>query len=515
MRNKKKFQALNAVIEAYEEKGTLVQYDQLSMDRVAGISARRIGTEPPEAANNNHYIFLDCSSFCWACYYEAFGYKLESDLTWHMIDLIKPRIYYYEITHKESEEDIETQCKKIKSLLEPGDLIVYQNEGKTGHAMIYLDEKEYINCSQQDKFNGYSYDESKQYLSRGGIIREDTDSLFDPNSDSVSSRNYLFGKNKRRVAVLRPLDKVEGLTDNTTARITGARDLNIDVECSYPPGLTADIGKPINYYVNVTNNSSSGKELSLYFKAPDHTSPMSDVSVESYLRANAKATFSFTVEVLESVNEVGKGSVIINGLKVSTPSVCVGRLLQPYEWDDLIHSLRENKVLPQNYVDAALAWYVGKGASAFLRKNEIFYNLFALKDGVSGDVLYRFPQDPKCDAAALKLYGGIGVVCPDISTGYAYKENQIELESLLPGDIILVSKDATCTNQYSCFYTGEAMFFDKSIDGGLTLSNFTEDKDSEKYGYILDSDVLMREFIDKLFGEFAFVVLRPSLSLEG
>ncbi|MBR3719320.1 MAG: hypothetical protein IKN20_05585, partial [Firmicutes bacterium] len=90
-----KTEALLAVVRAFQARGHWLQYDQLSTDRVACVSARRVATAPPEAAAPGRYMFLDCSSFCWACYYQAFGYAMESCLTWHMIDVCEPRVFYY------------------------------------------------------------------------------------------------------------------------------------------------------------------------------------------------------------------------------------------------------------------------------------------------------------------------------------------------------------------------------------------------------------------------------------
>ena len=79
--------ALLAAAEAFLARGNSIQYDQRSMDRVVQITPRRDKLAPPEAATEQHMLFLDCSSFVNAVYHAAFGRVLDADLTWHMAQM--------------------------------------------------------------------------------------------------------------------------------------------------------------------------------------------------------------------------------------------------------------------------------------------------------------------------------------------------------------------------------------------------------------------------------------------
>jgi hypothetical protein len=100
-----------------------IQYDQKSMDRALQLTPRRRKYLPPEAGTGQNTLHLDCSGFCFAAYYQTFGFELPSDLTWHMMTLLKPRVYYYERTYNETAEDRARIAEEFLSCLQPGDLI--------------------------------------------------------------------------------------------------------------------------------------------------------------------------------------------------------------------------------------------------------------------------------------------------------------------------------------------------------------------------------------------------------
>ena len=126
MRKEEKQRILLAVARAYYDRGVYCQYDQRSMDRVLELTPRRRKRLPPEAGNSQHTLFLDCSGYVSAIYLQAFGYELPSDLTWHMVEHVEPKVFYYEVTHEETREERERLETEIRGLLEPGDLITYQ-----------------------------------------------------------------------------------------------------------------------------------------------------------------------------------------------------------------------------------------------------------------------------------------------------------------------------------------------------------------------------------------------------
>ena len=166
-----KLDALMAVVSAYLKRGYDLQYDQRSMDRILQLTPRRRKRLPPEAATPDHTLFLDCSGYVGAIFYETFGYELPSDLTWHMIDLVEPQVYYHEITHQETAEERGAIEAELRALLQPGDIITYDRYVGSGHTMLYLGNDRYTDCTAGGRPDGYDYAGRKnRYYPEGGLF---------------------------------------------------------------------------------------------------------------------------------------------------------------------------------------------------------------------------------------------------------------------------------------------------------------------------------------------------------
>ena len=79
--------------KAYFNRGHNIQYDQYAMDRSVRVTPRNSRFAPPEMATDQHMLFLDCSTFTYAVYFNTFGYQLESNLTWQIPYMMKPLVY--------------------------------------------------------------------------------------------------------------------------------------------------------------------------------------------------------------------------------------------------------------------------------------------------------------------------------------------------------------------------------------------------------------------------------------
>ena len=485
-----KTEALMTVAQAYADRGHWLQYDQLSMDRVACVSARRIATAPPEAASPGRYAFLDCSSFCWACYYQAFDYALESCLTWHMIDVCEPRVFYYELTHQESELELAVLKAKLRDLLQPGDIITYQYENGNGHAMLYVDEEKYINCSQKGVFNGYSYrDLRNDFTEGGGIYYEEVRWLFEEHPDHRVGRSNLFAADKKRFSVTRPLDVVGEPTADTMARMQAAKDLVCSIVTDAAPGRTAPEGAAAGYELVVYNKGSEEKRLEVVSGA--------DTRSASVL-PGASARFRFAFAGPAAGGRARVPDTTVNGLRIYSPQVCFGRILTEEETTALLTAVSGRSRAAETAAAAALRWYERLGARLPQPADKMLYRLFALHDSNAGDVLARFPQRPQSDCAAPGLYGGRGVVTPGASEGFGGKELFLSQAQLAPGDIVLAADDALCTQHYISFYTGENL-----------VGSFGPGEPERAIG-----GEEMRSFIESLPGRFVFAVLRPSLAMR-
>lgn len=454
---------LFAVAFAYLERGSFLQYDQLSPDRILRVTKRKREMLPPEAATPQRTLYSDCASFVWSAFYHAFGHEIESGVTWNMIDYGTPRICYRELTHNEPEAEIAAMRVKLQKLLMPGDVIVYQYENGNGHAMLYLDEKRYINCTQRGTFAGYHY-ESRQEKPQpdGGMIIEDADGLFYPQEDTVvAGRNYLFADRVRRYAVLRPLDLVTALTPDTKARIGSYRGLFSYVECDHAGARAADTGECVTYTLTVQNKSDREIPLQIAFQAPSGTENPQEDAVSRVLPAGKTERFSFPVRV-HSVSRplLEQPHITVNGMRINAPRVHTGTL-----------SPKRNPSFPGD-----------------LRLR--LHRLFCRIDSVQGDVLVRRTQKPDEDGAVYGMFGGTGVITPETLRDGDIRATQVTVADFMDNDILVTADDAGFGGARAYTYRDGA-FHENGTDKTMTAEEGAR-------------------LVDSLPGGFCFVLLRPS-----
>ena len=102
MTREEKARVLLTTAKAFVARGPALQYDQLSMDRDVQITSRRRYTMPPEAGTSQQRLYLDCATFICAAYYNAFGYRLEADVTWNIRDLVEDCVFCHHFTGRKA-----------------------------------------------------------------------------------------------------------------------------------------------------------------------------------------------------------------------------------------------------------------------------------------------------------------------------------------------------------------------------------------------------------------------------
>lgn len=488
MNTSEKREALFAVAEAYLDRGKYIQYDQRCMDRKTLLTPRRIKLYPPEAATEKNTVFLDCSSFVGAMYYETFGIELPADLTWHMIDYIEPRVYFYEFTHEETPEELEAIERDIRAILLPGDIITYDRISGSGHTMLYIGDGKFTHCTS-GKGNPDSYDyvnkKSREY-ENGGLWVDPLEILF---------AGRLFGPKTRRVSISRPLDLFDCITERTRARLECAKGLVASVLTSPSGGATAEIGETVEYRVKVKNKDSVDKKIEISFAAPKNSTLIGESRAEGTALANGsfEAVFYARVEPSDSVILEG-GRVFVNGLDTFVNCVKVGAGLSDHEKFEVCRHQRYDKNGDATALELAAKAYGDIGISIFDSEKAAVQNLFYLHDCTAGDVLCRKNQIPCNDGAVYSMFGGTSVATPEMIRIPHIRCTKVMKRDLFAGDIIVVSDDVYGKQCYSLFYTGEALFgkTDYSAPYGA------------HYGEEID------EFLDSLLGRCVFLVLRPS-----
>ena len=228
-------------------------------------NSRRNINPSPEDATSQHMIFLDCSSYVNAVYYEAFG---ENILPYETLEKAPQTGNYmnyalnnptnsdvvgaWENKDYKTEEARANLLNSIKAQLQPGDVIDYRS-ADAGHALIYVGNGKILHSIGND-FEMSSRPEnanegSKSKEMDGTVHLMDVDDMFVKNSGN----RYLFSSKIVRFCVLRPLARGLTTTDESKARMLAK---GLDGEKTSSIGVNTGIAKGDNvtYTLTVKNH---------------------------------------------------------------------------------------------------------------------------------------------------------------------------------------------------------------------------------------------------------------------
>ncbi len=491
-----KLQALMATAYAFYQRGSFIQYDQLNMDRLVRITPRRNKYAAPEDATEQHTLFLDCSSFIFAVYYNALGYELEDDITWRMMDRVKPCVFRFEPTHKETPEEQKSIANEITDLLQPGDCLVVQFESN-GHIMLYGGDGIFFHCTAKDGASSYNYTECKENFSpHGAIYIDKLKDLLNPDESGTVSKYYIFGDRIKRFCVLRPLENAEKLTANASARVGEAQDLKCSVLTSNPGGRTAMPGDTVTFKLFVENLGKSAKRVNAEFIPPEGAELLSADTTDFGLEPHSKKEICFKVRIKDSCAAyIDPPGVSVNGLAVSAPRVLLCRSCDKDIGLKAASIAKELFDAGEDIMTAASRAYASLGIALPDSISSVLKGLFIQHDSIAGDVLWRTAQKPSEDMALYSFFGGTGVVTPEAALYPFCRTKKILARDLFPGDIILTGDDGNLAAAKLSVYTGH------SFIGANKLSSEYGIKDTAR----------AEAFCESLLGRFCFVVLRPML----
>ncbi len=446
-----KLEALRAVAKAFYDRGGWVQYDQLSMDRVWRVTPRRQKFAQPEEATAQHTLFLDCSSFVFAVFYQAFGYCLGADLTKDMMNLERIRRFHYVVSGGESERDKTRVLAEFKQCLQPGDVVVYVYEGN-GHTLLYAGEGILYHCSTNGAPSSYDYEARHDNIYPGGALnRVDSGILFAPLDTDMHGRNYLFNPKNTAFCILRPLDEVESVSAQTLRRMKGLNDLRVELDCSHPEGRTATVGEEIIYTLKLENLAEQSQTADL--RCDGHR-----LKVE--IQPHGAEALIFKVMAAEPSKQgetMAPPEVKVNGVLVPAPRVLLAGA---------------------GCCDGNLAFDPEKALDA------IFEPLSAEEGAVYRQ---RGVIEPN-PGLVPGFFGGMGVITPEIEQDPGIRIHKMSFSALQAGDQI-VYREAFQSPAMSAVYLGDGLL---------------EGLDREKSA----------RFIDALFGCFCFAVLRGLINLD-
>ena len=483
--------ALLAAAEAFLARGNSIQYDQRSMDRVVQITPRRDKLATPEAATEQHMLFLDCSSFVNAVYHAAFGRVLDADLTWHMAQMLQPCVFRWHASHTETPEERRRISREVTMLLRPGDLLV-MDKGSNGHVVL-IGDGVYYHCNQKGGEKGYRYDLRQEAFTPGGAVyREPLAALLNSEAPNQPDICCVFDDAVQGFCVLRPLPRMGIPTPASVARLKDAAGLYCSVLSSHPGGRSAALGETVTYTVCIHSRLASKQAVRVTFTPPASCGgePRS-VLLALPAGETAQATFSLIVPSID-VPFLTAPTVTVNGLPVWAERVLLHVGLSSAQQRQITAAVRQAAAAGQDIWAAAAQSYALLGITRPTGVPEALTALFRRYDAVPGDVLWRLPQQPRCDASLYSFFGGTGVITPEAGGDSTIRTRRITPADLTPGDIILCSSDALFRQTAVLFLTEDGLLCQDS--GQITLLRLED----------------AQQKIESLPGQFCYIVLRPS-----
>lgn len=483
--------ALLAAAEAFLARGNSIQYDQRSMDRVVQITPRRDKLATPEAATEQHMLFLDCSSFVNAVYHAAFGRVLDADLTWHMAQMLQPCVFRWHASHTETPEERRRISREVTMLLRPGDLLV-MDKGSNGHVVL-IGDGVYYHCNQKGGEKGYRYDLRQEAFTPGGAVyREPLAALLNSEAPNQPDICCVFDDAVQGFCVLRPLPRMGIPTPASVARLKDAAGLYCSVLSSHPGGRSAALGETVTYTVCIHSRLASKQAVRVTFTPPASCGgePRS-VLLALPAGETAQATFSLIVPSID-VPFLTAPTVTVNGLPVWAERVLLHVGLSSAQQRQITAAVRQAAAAGQDIWAAAAQSYALLGITLPTGVPEALTALFRRYDAVPGDVLWRLPQQPRYDASLYSFFGGTGVITPEAGGDSTIRTRRITPADLTPGDIILCSSDALFRQTAVLFLTEDGLLCQDS--GQITLLRLED----------------AQQKIESLPGQFCYIVLRPS-----
>ena len=525
-----KQQAIVNIANAYFSKGSGIQYDR----------KRRSTNKKPEEATDTWPIYLDCSSFVYNVYLQAFGIGLQkksdpndkltttSELANEAYkEFSKKSSYIPYIASNPSTKGKNKLLKELKSTLEVGDIIVFRR-GKniknetSGHVLLYLGNGSLIHCTG----NMYDYDNLVEQRESAAIQKTTLDNYV----RSFSNNNVT------RLAVIRPLESSylnnKPLTDY--AKIKNELP-KLDIITTSSPGnlKTVNPGSNITYAIYLNNKSNKkinkiiiNERISKYLtidsnsivtkliKNGEETIITNTVTVNNNtlsstinsLTPNTKIKIIFKAKVSTDESNLGKVinsqaqiGKIINGQKyfegTNTIKLTIGKTLTKSQQNELVAVARE---------------YEGDSYNGKIRNliNDIYSKALNMNTELGKtsvkrmlDTIMVTDKDEKITLNEDPNSANTKVMKTLLNNFYGYLYSNTDgaeyltTKNLIPGDILIYSTNG---KYYIRLYlSNNELLYIKN--GKVIITNYK------------NNDLQKR--LDKFIGYDKFAVLRPSLDM--
>ena len=517
------------VAYAYFRKGTKIHYDQATK------TARRQIYASPEEPSAQRRVYLDCSGYANAIYYEAFG---EDVLPTSSKELRPSTANFYSYSTSNKTDDVidywdigdyknntTALQTEVKNLLRVGDVFTLRYNNGTasgaGHTLIYVGENEegedvLLHCYGGDSYTVNSSDPTKSYdldawEEETPVIAElKVDDLF----ENEDERYYLFRKTNpiEHICILRPLERGFTPTDKTKSRMK-IKGLSMEKTSVPYEHKAVNTGDSITYTISLDNTTSKTIEnVTITDTVPDGTAfkegsdgvkcENGEISWTGSVAANTTVNVSYTVTVTATTSTViTSNATSVSGVALGTIKHTLSLLTkeQLKKVADTALSYVENKTTFDSKVKFPTELY--KEALGV----EFFNYTSATKffDDIIDSANHKF-NEKATDANIVvpDFYGGVLSINSSLDTDNE-RTRLISEEELSVGDIIFANYKPGTTNLANIFvYVGNSTLVTLPASNSPCEAVTIGDN---IYGVNADNVLI------SLFGYNRFAVVRPSM----
>lgn len=482
--------------KAYFNKGHNIQYDQYAMDRSVRVTPRHTRFAPPEMANDQHMLFLDCSTFTYAAYFNTFGYQLESNLTWQIPYMMKPVVYEKTFTHQETREEKLKIREEILANLQPGDIFNKRRYSGSGHVMLYMGDGIIAHSRSPQTPSSYQYADLRDAIFEEGTISiNPIDNTIDVDRDTIT----VFAESVDCVQIIRPLLLVGDPTPAAISRAGKSKDLVLSVLTSHPCGKTAWVGDIVTYTLTVSNIGTETR-----------TVDATVTDTENLQLLETESTCSFRVNPGECIQKAFRfrlsktngpacpaPSFVANDIPVWAERVLTSRRLDSKILDHIVAEVFDDP--GDSLYNSIVSAYEKVGIFLAETPFRQIFPCFRLFDSAEGYVLWRFPQNPETDLSLYSYFGGIHVITPELAADEGIRVRKVRYDALQPGDFILIGEDPELQKIHCLFVTKEGIL---SQFSGETVTVTPNGEEADK-------------LIETLPGRSCFIAFRPEQQGKG
>ncbi len=458
------------VAYSYLHQGTQINYSQTLSRRNVNVS--------PEDATSQHMVYLDCSSYVNAVYYEAFGVNIipNEAVNGQTLPSSSPQTGRFKTYVEENPnnpdvigiwycDDYETANEKqailnqLKGYLQVGDVINYRRKGGTGHAIMYVGDGQILHSigddfsdvtEFSDPWNVFDGQDKKEI--NGSVQLMTVNEAF----ESPSSERYLMSSRIENVSIIRPLARNLTTTEKTKNRML-IRGLDIEKTSNKGRNTGLSVGEEITYTLTIKNYRDKGyKNVEIIDVLDDNLSFVSatgnfsangqTVSGKITIKPDETISVSWTCKVNSNAivgSVIESKNTTVGGVKVTN----IKNNISKYTTEQL--TLVANKA--KEYATSNMRFDNPIDMVEQLYKEALNVELFnyssvyeALTDAIDLDSCSVRKENPIGKMVASDLYGGF-----KLQKLYQTNNDSIRLitkQNLSIGDVIIAEKDNTINN---------------------------------------------------------------------